>query len=133
MWRDVDEENAVAEPGCVFCRIVAGQLPSRQVYEDDDIIAFHDVTPVAKVHVLVIPRKHVTLLEEATNEDDKLLGKMLRIGSEMAGKLGIQESGYRLAINQGADAGQVLDHLHLHVMGGQELYPIGELSSGTEG
>lgn len=133
MWRDVDEEKAVAEPGCVFCRIVAGQLPSRQIYEDDDIIAFHDVTPVAKVHVLVIPKQHIMLLQEATDADDALLGRMIRVGSQMAEKLGIAESGYRLTINQGADAGQVLDHLHLHVMGGQELYPIGELSSGTEG
>lgn len=133
MWRDVDEEKAVSDPGCVFCRIVAGQLPSRQVYSDDEVIAFHDVTPVAKVHVLVIPRQHVTLLEEAVAADDSLLGKLIRVGAEVAGQMRIAESGYRLAINQGADAGQVLDHLHVHVMGGQNLYPLGEVLTGTEG
>ena len=133
MWRDVDEEKSVADSGCVFCRVVAGQLPSRQVYSDDDIIAFHDVTPVSKVHILVIPRQHVTLLEEAAEADDALLGKLIRVGAEVAQKMRISESGYRLAINQGADAGQVLDHLHVHVMGGQNLYPLGEVSTGTEG
>ncbi len=133
MWRDVDDEEAAADPGCVFCRIVVGTLPSRQVYADDEIIAFHDVTPVAKVHVLVIPKQHVTRLEEATEIDDELLGRMIRVGSQVAQELGISESGYRLALNQGADAGQVLDHLHLHVMGGQNLYPLGETSTGTEG
>jgi histidine triad (HIT) family protein len=133
MWRDVNEEKSVADPGCVFCRIVDGQLPSRQLYSDDDIIVFQTVTPVAKVHVLVIPRLHVTLLEEAVEADDPLLGKLIRVGAEVARQMRITESGYRLAINQGVDAGQVLDHLHVHVMGGQNLYPLGEVLTGTEG
>ncbi|MDA0231861.1 MAG: histidine triad nucleotide-binding protein [Chloroflexi bacterium] len=133
MWRDVNEEKSVADLGCVFCRVAAGQLPSRQVYSDDDIIAFHDVTPVAKVDVLVIPKRHVTRLEDSTQVDEALLGRLIRVGVEVAQKLRISDSGYRLAINQGADAGQVLDHLHLHVMGGQNLYPLGEVTTGTEG
>ena len=133
MWRDVDEEAKIADPGCVFCRVIAGTLPSRQVYSDDDIVAFHDVTPVAKVHILVIPKLHVTRLEEATEADDELLGRLLRVATQVAQQMGIAESGYRIAINQGADAGQVLDHLHVHVMGGQNLYPLGETVSGTEG
>lgn len=133
MWRDVDDEEAAADTECVFCRIVAGTLPSRQVYSDDDIIVIHDVTPVAKVHLLVIPRQHFTRLEEATEADDVLLGRLLRVASKVAQEMGISNSGYRVAINQGADAGQVVDHLHVHVMGGQNLYPLGETVSGTEG
>lgn len=133
MWRDIEEEATAADPGCVFCRIVAGTLPSRQVYDDDDIVAFHDVTPVAKVHVLVIPKLHVTRLQDATEADDALLGRLIRVAAEVAQQMGIADSGYRTAINQGADAGQVLDHLHVHVMGGQNLYPLGETTTGTEG
>lgn len=131
--QDVHDESATEDPGCVFCRVAVGTLPSRQVYSDDEIIAFHDVTPVAKVHLLVIPRKHVTRLEEATEADDVLLGRLIRVASKVAQEMGIAESGYRIAINQGADAGQVLDHLHVHVMGGQNLYPLGETNTGTEG
>lgn len=133
MWRDVDEEEKALDPGCVFCRIIAGTLPSRQVYSDDNVVAFHDVTPVAKVHILVIPKLHVTRLEEATDADEQLLGHLLRVATQIAQQMGINGSGYRIAINQGADAGQVLDHLHVHVMGGQNLYPLGETSTGTEG
>ncbi len=133
MLQDVGDEQQAVEPGCVFCRIVTGSLPSRKVYEDEQVLAFHDVTPVAKVHVLVIPKEHVTRLEEADEADDAMLGHIVRIASQVAGKLGISDGGYRLAINQGADAGQVLDHLHVHVMGGQVLYPLGETSTGTEG
>lgn len=133
MWQDVDEEDRAADPGCVFCRVIAGTLPSRQVYSDDEIVAFHDVTPVAKVHILVIPKLHVTRLVEASEVDDALMGRLLRVAANVALKMGIAESGYRVVINQGADAGQVLDHLHVHVMGGQNLYPIGETSTGTEG
>lgn len=133
MWRDVNEEQHAAGAECVFCRIVEGTLPSRQVYSDDDILAFHDVTPVAKVHVLVIPKVHVTRLDQATETDDVLLGRLLRVATKVAQKMSITNSGYRIAINQGADAGQVLDHLHIHVMGGQNLYPLGETNTGTEG
>ena len=133
MWRDVNEEQDAADPSCVFCKIVAGTLPSTQVYSDDEVIAFNDVTPVAKVHVLVIPRVHVTRLEAASQADDPLLGRLLRVAAEVAQKLGISDSGYRLAINQGADAGQVLDHLHLHILGGQNLHPLGDTVTGTEG
>ena len=133
MWRDVDEEQAAIDPGCVFCRIVAGQLPSRQVYEDDQFLAFHDVTPVAKVHVLVVPKLHMTQLVDTTEADGEVLGKLIRVATEVARKMNIVESGYRLAVNQGADAGQVMDHLHIHVMGGQNLLPLGEVQTGTEG
>ena len=136
MWRDVDEEQRSNEPAssdCVFCKIVAGELPSRMVYEDDLVVAFHDVTPVAKVHVLVVPREHFTQLDESTEANEPLLGRVMRVASEIAKQMSINESGYRIAVNQGADAGQIVDHLHMHVLGGQNLYPLGETITGTEG
>lgn len=133
MWWDVDEERRNLEPGCVFCRVISGELPSKQVHSDDRVVAFHDTSPVAKVHVLVVPRAHVTDLVEAEPEYDELLGHLLRTGAEVAKKLGIVETGYRLAMNQGVNAGQIVDHLHLHVLGGQKLYPLGEMTTGTEG
>jgi histidine triad (HIT) family protein len=131
MWRDVSHEQSAEGGNCVFCQIVAGSLPSRQVYSDDEVVAFHDVTPVAKVHMLVVPRRHATLLTDAVEDDDQLLGKLLRIGADVAKKMGIADSGYRLAVNQGADAGQIVDHLHVHIMGGQDLYSLGEVSTGS--
>ena len=133
MWRDVSQERSTGASDCVFCQVVAGTLPSRQVYSDADVVAFHDVTPVAKVHILVVPRRHATLLTGAVEADDPILGKLMRVGAEVAEKMGIGGSGYRLAVNQGADAGQIVDHLHVHVMGGQHLYSLGEVSTGTEG
>ncbi|MDA0676970.1 MAG: histidine triad nucleotide-binding protein [Chloroflexi bacterium] len=133
MWRDVSQERSAEAGDCVFCQIVAGTLPSRQVYSDDEVVAFHDVTPVAKVHILVVPRRHATMLTGAVEADDRILGRLLRVGAEVAEKMGIAGSGYRLAVNQGADAGQIVDHLHVHVIGGQNLYSLGEVSTGTEG
>lgn len=131
MWQNVEDEKLAADAECVFCRVASGALPSRQVYSDDDIVAFHDVTPIAKVHLLVIPRNHLTRLEAATEADDALLGRMIRVASKVAQEMGIAESGYRIAVNQGADAGQVMDHLHVHVIGGQNLYPLGETNTGA--
>jgi histidine triad (HIT) family protein len=133
MWWDVDEERRNRDEGCVFCKIVDGSLPSREVYSDETVYAFHDVSPVAKVHVLIVPRRHLTALTSARAEHDSLLGHMMRAAAEVAKKTSIAGSGYRVSINQGIDAGQVVDHLHLHVLGGEKLYPLGELSTGTEG
>lgn len=133
MWWDVDEERRNRDPECIFCKILDGSLPSREVYSDDTVYAFHDVSPMAKVHVLVVPRHHLTALASARPEHDELLGHMLRAGAEVAKKMSIDTSGYRLSVNQGINAGQVVEHLHLHVLGGEKLYPLGELSTGTEG
>jgi histidine triad (HIT) family protein len=133
MWRDVSQERPAEAKDCVFCQIVAGTLPSRQVYSDDEVLAFYDVTPVAKVHFLVVPRLHASLLTGAVEADDCILGKLLRVSAELAEKMGIADSGYRLAVNQGANAGQIVDHLHVHVMGGQHLSPLSEVSTSTEG
>ena len=133
MWWDVDEEKRNMDPGCVFCKIVEGKLPSREVYSDESVYAFHDASPMAKVHVLVVPRRHLTALTSARAGHDELLGHMLRAAAEVAKKMSLAGSGYRVSINQGIDAGQVVEHLHLHVLGGEKLYPLGELTTGTEG
>lgn len=105
---------------CIFCKIAAGELPSTKVYEDEEILAFRDLYPVAPVHVLFIPKKHFPNLGEASVEDQALLGKMLLvIGREAAG-LGLAD-GYRVVSNCGESAGQSVEHFHLHVMGGIDM------------
>ena len=103
---------------CIFCRILAGELPSAEVYSDDLAYAFADISPVTPTHVLVIPRDHVTFIEDTSKSDEPLLGHLMRVGAVVAKMCGIAENGYRLTVNQGADAGQMVDHLHVHVMGG---------------
>ena len=103
---------------CIFCRILAGELPSADVYSDDLAYAFADISPVTPTHVLVIPRDHVTFIEGSTEEHEPLLGHLLRVGATVARQCGIADDGYRLVVNQGAHAGQMVDHLHVHVLGG---------------
>jgi len=133
MWWDVDEERRNIDPGCVFCKVISGELPSREVFSDDTVVAFQDTSPVAKVHVLVVPRAHVTELTDSKPNDELLLGHLVRVAAQVAKITGVAETGYRLAMNQGVNAGQIVDHLHMHVLGGQKLYPLGEMSTGTEG
>lgn len=106
---------------CIFCKIVAGEIPCDQVYADEEIIAFHDINPQAPVHILVIPRKHISDLNEASAEDRALLGHMMLQATEIAAGAGLAESGYRLALNTGPDARQSVFHIHLHILGGQML------------
>lgn len=109
---------------CLFCRIVQKELPSAIVYEDEDVVAFRDIHPTYRVHLLVIPKEHVASAAELTPEHDALAGKLLRIGSDLAKKEGVAESGFRLLTNVGAHAGQVVHHLHLHLLGGEPLRPL---------
>jgi histidine triad (HIT) family protein len=106
---------------CVFCQIVAGRAPSKKVYEDEDVLAFHDVRPQAPVHALVVPKKHIASLVDLTPEDDALLGRLVRCGREVAGAAGLDKRGFRLVFNCGADAGYSVFHIHLHVVGGRPL------------
>ncbi len=106
---------------CIFCKIVAGEIPSKQVYADDLIIAFHDISPQAPTHILVIPRKHISDMNEASAEDQALLGHMMLRAGEIAAEAGLAESGYRLALNTGPDARQSVFHIHLHILGGRRL------------
>jgi histidine triad (HIT) family protein len=109
------------DPNCLFCKIAQGQIPSRKVYEDDEILAFHDIHPWAPVHFLMIPKHHVPSLAHVTEEDAPLLGKMLALAPRLALQEGCRpypEGGHRVVINTGAEGGQEVHHLHVHVMGG---------------
>ena len=105
---------------CIFCRIAAKTIPSKMVYEDDQAVAFEDVNPQAPVHLLVISRKHVASLDAAT-EEPALLGHLLRTCAVVAGRKGLDQSGYRVVTNTGSDAGQTVFHIHLHVLGGRGM------------
>ena len=102
---------------CIFCKIAQGQIPCNKVYEDDDVIAFHDINPAAPVHFLLIPKKHLQSLAHAQSEDTALLGKMLALVPKLALEQGC-ENGFRVVINTGRDGGQEVGHLHIHVLGG---------------
>ena len=106
---------------CLFCKIIKGEIPSNKVYEDAFTYAFHDIGPQAKVHVLVVPKRHVSGLSEADQLTDAELAACLRACRETARLLGIEDSGYRVVTNCGADACQSVSHLHFHVLGGQRL------------
>jgi len=105
---------------CLFCKIIDGTIPSKPVYSDQHCYAFADIHPQAPVHVLVVPRKHIASLAEATPDDTPLLGDLLAAAAEIARQQGLA-NGYRVAINTGADGGQTVDHLHLHLLGKRSL------------
>ena len=105
------------DPNCLFCKIVAGQIPSRKVYEDDDLFAFHDIHPWAPVHILIIPKQHVATHYEVRPEQQAVLGRMLLLAPRLMGELGVT-NGFRTVINCGEDGRQEVQHLHMHVMGG---------------
>jgi histidine triad (HIT) family protein len=106
---------------CLFCRIVAGEIPATKVYEDDDLVAFDDINPQAPMHVLVIPRAHVATVNELDRAHDALVGSMVRRAAAIAAERGYADRGYRTVFNCNADAGQTVFHLHLHVLGGRPL------------
>jgi histidine triad (HIT) family protein len=107
---------------CLFCRIVAGEIPAKLAKRSADALAFHDIDPKAPVHVLVIPTRHVPAVRAATGPDgEALLGRLLAFSAEVARELGLDAKGYRIVTNTGPDAGQSVDHLHLHVLGGRKL------------
>ncbi len=105
---------------CVFCKIAAKEIPSDMIYEDDEFVAFRDLHPQAPVHFLVMPKKHITRLNEMENEDFELIGRMAGIATDLARNDGI-EDGFRLAVNCGERGGQTVWHVHMHVLGGRQL------------
>ena len=117
--RAVSAERAA--PDCLFCKIMAGEVPSTKVYEDDSSYAFRDISPAAPTHVLVIPRRHVENAHHLTAEDGDLLASLLTAAQEVARQEGIADSGYRLVFNVGEDALNSVPHLHLHVIGGRRM------------
>jgi histidine triad (HIT) family protein len=104
---------------CIFCRIVERHTPAKIVYEDESVVAFEDSNPQAPVHLLVIPRKHLPSLKEASAEDEPLLGHTLTVSARLARERGLEAKGYRIVINNGSGAGQSVFHLHVHLMGGR--------------
>ncbi|MDR2795728.1 MAG: histidine triad nucleotide-binding protein [Spirochaetaceae bacterium] len=106
---------------CIFCGIAEGAVPSKKIFEDDEIFAFHDIEPKAPVHFLVIPKRHIQNIMECGAGDGLLLGKLLLKARELACELGCGEGGARFVINCKADGGQTVDHLHIHVLGGRRL------------
>ncbi len=109
---------------CIFCKIVNGEIPAKVVYEDDKVMAFHDINPQAPVHVLVIPKKHISTLNDIEEGDRELIGHIFLIIKKIAKELGIAESGYRVLVNCNRDGGQEIYHLHFHILGGKPLGPM---------
>jgi histidine triad (HIT) family protein len=107
--------------GCLFCQIAAHEKPAKLIYEDEQCVAFQDIRPKAPVHVLVIPRKHISSLNGSEPADEPLLGHLLAVAARVAKEKGIDGSGYRTIVNTNAEAGQTVFHLHVHVMGGRRL------------
>jgi histidine triad (HIT) family protein len=106
---------------CIFCRIIAGEIPSDVVYQDGDFFAFRDVNPQAPIHILLIPKKHILSIADVKDDEAELVGRMLMTAAKIAKLVGIADSGYRLAFNYGADANLVVPHLHMHIVGGRKL------------
>jgi histidine triad (HIT) family protein len=105
----------------LFEKIIAGEIPAEIVYEDDLVVAFRDIKPQAPTHVLIVPRKSIPRLAEATPEDQQILGHLLLKAAEVANQLGLTQSGFRLVFNNGRDAGEAVPHLHCHILGGRHL------------
>ena len=112
------------DPNCIFCKIVADEIPARKAYEDDEMLAFHDIAPWAPVHFLLIPKQHIATLYDVTDVHQVLLGRMLRLAPRLALELGVI-NGFRTLINTGPDGRQEVQHLHMHVMGGPRPWARG--------
>jgi histidine triad (HIT) family protein len=106
---------------CLFCKIIAGEIPSKKVFEDEYAFAFHDIDPKAPTHILIVPKKHIRGLKEASAEDAEIVGRCHLVAAQIARQLGI-EDGYRTVLNVGPKAGQSVFHLHVHLLGGRDLH-----------
>jgi len=106
---------------CIFCKIIAGEIPASKVYDDDRVLAFNDINPQAPTHVLVIPKRHIESLATVNPEDGDLLGHLLTTASRLATDLGLAERGYRVVFNIGEDGGMAVYHLHAHILGGRRM------------
>jgi histidine triad (HIT) family protein len=106
---------------CLFCGIVAGRVKANVVYQDDAIVAFKDIAPRAPVHILIIPRKHLASVTDVGEQDRNLVGQIFQVAAKLAREQGIADSGYRIVVNSGADAGQSVFHLHYHLLGGRRM------------
>jgi histidine triad (HIT) family protein len=106
---------------CIFCRIVAGEIPADIVYQDKELLAFRDINPQAPTHILIIPKAHIASLAEITAKHKALMGRIILLAKELAEKEAISSKGYRLSVSTGADGGQLVPHIHFHLLGGRKL------------
>ena len=106
---------------CLFCRLAAGEIPATIVYQDEHVLAFKDINPQAPTHLLVIPRRHISTLNDLTPEDDRIVGEVTRRAAALAREHGHADRGYRVVFNCNADAGQTVFHIHMHLLGGRKL------------
>lgn len=106
---------------CIFCKIIKGEIPSNKVYEDEEILAFRDINPIAPVHILVIPKKHITYITDLKEDDEPLMGKIYTVINKIAKQEKIDEKGFRVVVNCKEDGGQEVKHLHFHILGGKKL------------
>jgi histidine triad (HIT) family protein len=106
---------------CIFCAIANGESPAHIRYEDDDVVAFDDINPKAPVHILVVPKKHIRSMRDLRRTDEKLMGHLMMVVKKVAEEAGLKETGYKVVINVGKEAGQLVDHLHAHILGGKLL------------
>jgi histidine triad (HIT) family protein len=111
----------MTDPDCLFCRIIAGEIPADRVHEDDLVVAINDINPVAPVHQLLMPRRHVASAAELSEADGPMLGRLFAVAAQLAAEAGLPERGYRLVSNVGAEAGQSVPHLHVHLLGGRRF------------
>lgn len=111
---------------CIFCKIISGEIPSTNVYKDEQVTAFRDINPAAPTHVLIVPNKHIDSVNMMMVDDEPLIGHLFFVAKQLAAQEGISEGGYRLIINTGAEAGQTVFHIHLHLLGGGPMkHPMG--------
>ncbi len=106
---------------CIFCQIVAGKIPSEIIYRDEEVIAFRDINPQAPIHLVIIPTRHIPSLAQLPEAESPLIGRMVNVANQLAKREGVSETGYRLAINCGTEGGQLVPHLHMHLLGGRQL------------
>lgn len=109
---------------CIFCKIVEGSIPSKKVFENERVLAFQDIQPAAPIHILIIPKKHIPTMNDVSEEDAELIGELFTAARQIAKEQGIADAGYRLINNVNSDGGQVVYHLHIHLLGGQKLGPL---------
>ncbi|MFR2571002.1 MAG: histidine triad nucleotide-binding protein [Clostridia bacterium] len=106
---------------CIFCKIIKGEIPSKKVYEDEEILAFYDINPAAPIHILVIPKKHIKTHNDIKNEEIEIIAKIHKVINQIAEEKEFKDNGYRIIINCGKDGGQEVNHLHFHILAGKQL------------
>ncbi len=111
----------MANSDCLFCRIASGEIPADIVRSDDDVVSFRDISPQAPTHILIIPRKHISSVTDLSEEDSEVMGRLFLMARDLAEEEGLTEGGYRMVVNAGADAGQTVFHIHLHLLGGRRM------------